>query len=182
MPPTSETPDTWSRPLGLRFVVDVLNELPETGGDLQLLMREHHGPRFDIAVFDGDQFGRAIDAVRQVFAADDDADAASRINQLLVDVNVPTELDRLDDGRWVLRPAISTDASLAPWFAAMAAFGLGLWMTERGRAAWGECAAPDCHRVFVDAGRRRPQQYCSTRCATRVRVSAHRESARLESG
>ncbi|MFK3677987.1 CGNR zinc finger domain-containing protein [Microbacterium sp. NPDC090218] len=178
MPPTSEATDSGSRPLGLRFVVDVLNASPETWVELQHLMREHHGPHIDVAAFDSDEFGRAIDAVRQIFAADDDTEAASRINQLLLDVNVPTELDRLDDGRWALRPAISADASLAPWFAATAAFGLGLWMTERGRPAWGECAAPDCSKVFVDAGRRRPQQYCSTRCATRVRVSAHRESAR----
>lgn len=174
----SETPEAEQRPLGLRFVVDVLNDLPATGEDLQHLVRAHHGPHLDPGDFDADAFRQAADSVRRVFAAPDDVGASTAINTLLAKVAAPTQLDRLDDGRWVLRPAAAPSPAL--WFAATAAFGLGLWMTERGRAAWGVCAAGDCARVFVDAGRRSPQQYCSARCATRVRVSAHRESARAQ--
>ncbi|WP_331770776.1 CGNR zinc finger domain-containing protein [Embleya sp. NBC_00888] len=41
-------------------------------------------------------------------------------------------------------------------------------------AAWGQCAAPECADYFIDTGRRSPQRYCTTRCATRVRVATHR--------
>ncbi|MFJ6622682.1 CGNR zinc finger domain-containing protein [Kitasatospora sp. NPDC091335] len=43
-----------------------------------------------------------------------------------------------------------------------------------GRPLSGRCAAPGCERFFVDTGRRTPQRYCTPRCATRVRVAAHR--------
>ncbi|MFG2142664.1 CGNR zinc finger domain-containing protein [Streptomyces sp. NPDC048696] len=59
--------------------------------------------------------------------------------------------------------ALST-AALAP----------ALWLSERGYCAWGRCAAPGCDRYFIDTGRRAPQRYGSTRCGTRVRVTAHR--------
>lgn len=173
-----ESSECEHRPLGLRFVVDVLNEPPVTSADLQHMARAHQGPTVHPASFRRDEFRSAVESVRQVFAASDDARAASLINALLSRANAPTEVGRLDDGRWILRPAMSIEADPSLWFTAIAAFGLGQWMTERGRAAWGVCAAPDCMRVFVDAGRRRPQRYCSARCATRVRVSAHRESAR----
>ncbi|MGW1991554.1 CGNR zinc finger domain-containing protein [Embleya sp. NPDC001921] len=46
--------------------------------------------------------------------------------------------------------------------------------SERGTCAWGQCAAPDCADYFIDTGRRAPQRYRTTRCATRVRVATHR--------
>ncbi|MEV4612729.1 CGNR zinc finger domain-containing protein [Kitasatospora sp. NPDC049258] len=51
---------------------------------------------------------------------------------------------------------------------------LALRLGDRGRCAWGRCAAPDCRRYFIDTGRRTPQRYCTPRCATRVRVASHR--------
>ncbi len=172
-----ETLEESHHPLGLRFVADVLNDPPCSGEALQRLVRAHHGPEIDPADFDGNAFRRAVEEVRLVFAASDDVESSAVINALLANVTVPTELHRLNGTRWVLRPVVAA-SSPARWFTATAAFGLGQWMAERGRAAWGICAAGDCARVFVDAGRRSPQRYCSARCATRMRVSAHRESTR----
>ncbi|MEV7779470.1 CGNR zinc finger domain-containing protein [Kitasatospora sp. NPDC088351] len=61
---------------------------------------------------------------------------------------------------------------LTHWLPSTAA--LALWLGERGGCAWGRCAAPGCARYFIDTGRRAPQRYCTPRCATRVRVAAHR--------
>ncbi|WP_052442347.1 CGNR zinc finger domain-containing protein [Streptacidiphilus neutrinimicus] len=66
------------------------------------------------------------------------------------------------------------DAGLIHWLVSTAALALALWLGERGRCAWGRCAAPGCARYFIDAGRRAPQRYRSTRCGTRLRVAAHR--------
>lgn len=178
MPTASGETEAEPRPLGLRFVVDALNNPPATGNELRLLARDH-GADVVPSDFRAEEFLRATDAVRRTFTATGDREASEAINAILADVRVPTELDRLADGRWVLRPSVGPDAPAA-WFAATAAFGLGLWMTERGHAAWGICAADDCARAYIDAGRRSPQQYCSPRCATRVRVAAHRESARAQ--
>ncbi|MGW1177313.1 CGNR zinc finger domain-containing protein [Kitasatospora sp. NPDC002543] len=38
----------------------------------------------------------------------------------------------------------------------------------------GQYAAPGCERFSIDTGRRTPQRFRSPRCATRVRVAAHR--------
>ncbi|WP_309235278.1 CGNR zinc finger domain-containing protein [Streptomyces sp. TRM64462] len=44
------------------------------------------------------------------------------------------------------------------------------------RTPGGVCGASGCGRVYLALGSGVPQRYCSRRCATRVRVAAHRRA------
>ncbi|SEE62393.1 CGNR zinc finger domain-containing protein [Jiangella alba] len=59
-------------------------------------------------------------------------------------------------------------------FAAITAFGLAWFLTQRGLHRLGRCAAPDCDVAFADVTRNGRQRYCSPRCANRQAVRRHR--------
>ncbi|MEJ8645586.1 CGNR zinc finger domain-containing protein [Streptomyces sp. MS1.HAVA.3] len=69
---------------------------------------------------------------------------------------------------------------LGDWFLASGALALAHLVTEYGRIAWGACAAEGCGRFFLATGPGSVRRYCSTSCATRARVAAHRRRRRAE--
>ncbi|MFI9630160.1 CGNR zinc finger domain-containing protein [Streptomyces sp. NPDC052042] len=107
--------------------------------------------------------------------ADGVDEAAEAINAVLDRHSAPPRLVRLAGRPWSLHSRAPHDADPADWLLATTALALALWLGERGYCAWGPCAAPECHRYFIDTDRRSPQRYCSPRCGTRVRVAAHRD-------
>lgn len=64
-------------------------------------------------------------------------------------------------------------------FAAITAFGLAWFLTQRGLHRLGRCAAPDCTVAFADVTRNGRQRYCSPRCANRQAVRRHRGRATI---
>lgn len=171
-----EEPHGARRPRGLRFVCDVVNG-PPTPAAWTEATAAHGGGELGGRAVTGDGLATAIAELRAVFGTDDLTAAAARLNALLAAPPLPTALVRVGDDRWALRPRIPDDADAAATLRAIGAFALAEWSADRGRCAWGVCAAGDCDRVFVDEGRRRPQRFCSERCATRTRVAAHRARA-----
>lgn len=163
----------YDRPLGLRFVVDVVNEV-KTGADWRRVAKEHGGAPLGGLGFDEGEISEAITLVRTLFAETNMDHAAEVINQELVILDARPELVMLTHQRWALRPRLDSK-SAAHALRLLASHALAEWATERGRCAWGICNAPDCTRVFIDEGRRQPQRYCSTTCATRARVATHRK-------
>ncbi|WP_158564313.1 CGNR zinc finger domain-containing protein [Jiangella anatolica] len=59
-------------------------------------------------------------------------------------------------------------------FAAITAFGLAWFLTQRGLHRLARCAADDCTIAFADVTRNGRQRYCSPRCANRAAVRRHR--------
>ncbi len=59
-------------------------------------------------------------------------------------------------------------------FAAITAFGLAWFLTQRGLHRLARCGADDCTVAFADVTRNGRQTYCSTRCANRQAVRRHR--------
>lgn len=59
-------------------------------------------------------------------------------------------------------------------FAAITAFGLAWFLTQRGLHRLARCGASDCSTAFADVTRNGRQRYCSTRCANREAVRRHR--------
>ncbi|WP_026876973.1 CGNR zinc finger domain-containing protein [Jiangella gansuensis] len=64
--------------------------------------------------------------------------------------------------------------SVARQLAAITAFGLAWFLTQRGLHRFARCAADDCTRTFADVTRNGRQRYCSPRCANRSAVRRHR--------
>ncbi|WP_188299737.1 CGNR zinc finger domain-containing protein [Streptomyces sp. CBMA156] len=165
-------------PRGLHFLTELANtvhEDPDAGAaDLQALLDRHGGPPFRLTDTDARELREATAHVIAVLSTDDPDLAAEAINDLLDRHPARPRLVRLPGRPWSLHTRAPADAGLAHWLLSTAALALGLWLSERGGCAWGRCAAPGCERFFVDTGRRTPQRYCTPRCATRVRVAAHR--------
>ena len=116
----------------------------------------------------------AADGVRAVFAATDVAAAAAAINALFLRYGRLPRLTDHDGTTWHLHVDRDDDGPWAEWFAAGSALALAVLLAAWQAPPGGMCAAPDCVVPFVAHGAGTPRRYCSSRCATRVRVARHR--------
>jgi predicted RNA-binding Zn ribbon-like protein len=112
--------------------------------------------------------------LRPVFAAPDLGTAARLLNEILAAAAGPPRLSSHDGTAWHLHVDAADDAPWAEWFAATSATALAELLAARQALPGGICAAAGCELPFVRTGGGSAQRYCSPRCATRERVSAHR--------
>jgi predicted RNA-binding Zn ribbon-like protein len=63
-------------------------------------------------------------------------------------------------------------------YAAGAAMGLAVRLTELGIERFGICRATPCKGVFIDTSAGRTRRYCSDRCTNRANVTAFRARKR----
>lgn len=111
-----------------------------------------------------------------------DADrAAAALNEILAEHASPPRLLRHGGHDWHLHVDRGDDSGWAEWFLASSALALAQLLSDRGRPAWGACAGSGCLALFLDTGPGSARRYCSTTCATRARVAAHRERRRAAS-
>ncbi|MFI2184310.1 CGNR zinc finger domain-containing protein [Streptomyces sioyaensis] len=165
-------------PRGLHFIAELANTVQDgtqvSAAVLQALLERHGGPPFVLTESDARRLCEATARLIHILATDDEDQAAEAINALLDQHPAQPRLARLPGRPWSLHAKAPQNADPTHWLLSTAALALGVWLGERGRCAWGQCAAPDCNHYFIDTGRRTPQRYCTPRCATRVRVAAHR--------
>ncbi|WP_367126031.1 CGNR zinc finger domain-containing protein [Streptomyces phytohabitans] len=148
----------------LAAVAAVLREYGETE-PLGLTPREVAGMRTGAAL------------LREVFAAADADGAATVLNGLLAAHTVRVRLSS-HGGRTPWHPHLDRDddAPWDEWFLASSCMALTVLVWDHQRPPGGVCAAPGCDRVFLAQGSGPDRRYCSRRCATRVRVAAHRRA------
>lgn len=121
---------------------------------------------------------RAVALLTDTVLAEPDTDrAAHALNALLAEHAAPPRLSRHDGHPWHLHVDRSDDAPWGEWFIAAGALALARVLSEHGRVVWGQCAAERCTRLYLGTGPGSPRRYCSTRCANRTRVTAHRRRA-----
>ncbi|OEJ30806.1 CGNR zinc finger domain-containing protein [Streptomyces subrutilus] len=104
----------------------------------------------------------------------DEDRAADALNALLEECATRPRLTRHDGHPWHLHVDRGEEAGWGDWFLASGALALAQLLTEYGRIAWGACAAEGCGRFFLATGPGSVRRYCSTTCAGRSRVAAHR--------
>jgi predicted RNA-binding Zn ribbon-like protein len=68
--------------------------------------------------------------------------------------------------------------TVADKYAAGAAMGLAVRLTELGLERFGVCQAAPCQGVFIDTSTNRSRRYCSERCLSRANVTAFRARQR----
>jgi predicted RNA-binding Zn ribbon-like protein len=105
-------------------------------------------------------------------------DAASRLNELLIQYPVHPQLSG-HDGQ-PLHVHFTDSGSMADKYAAGAAMGVAVRLTELGLGRFGVCQAAPCPGVFMDVSANRTRRYCSDRCASRANVIAYRARKRGE--
>ncbi|WP_219412900.1 CGNR zinc finger domain-containing protein [Pseudonocardia nigra] len=115
--------------------------------------------------------------LRTVFDAADLDAAAVAVNALLADVRVEPHLSGHDGQRWHLHYA-PPEAGVVDRVRSTTAFALAMLVSEYGLDRHGRCAADGCARVFADTSRNAARRYCSSACANRSAVAAHRARVR----
>lgn len=115
-------------------------------------------------------------AVFAACAAGNGADAAARLNALLIRHPVHPQLSGHDGQGWHVHFAES--GAVADKYAARAAMGLAVRITDLGIQRFGVCQGASCAGVFIDTTPGRTRRYCSDRCAARARTRAAGEPPR----
>ncbi|MEV0372363.1 CGNR zinc finger domain-containing protein [Streptomyces sp. NPDC050636] len=127
---------------------------------------------------DADGLRTAAHRVARILAETDTDRAAHAINALLAECGARPHLSRHGGHSWHLHVDRGEDAGWADWFLASSALALAQILTEYGRVPWGECAASRCATLYLGTGPGSARRYCSTACASRERVAAHRRRKR----
>jgi predicted RNA-binding Zn ribbon-like protein len=99
-------------------------------------------------------------------ANDDGAEAADRLNSLLIQHPVHPQLSGHDGQPWHVH--FTESGSMADKYAAGAAMGLAVRLSELGVDRFGTCQAAPCQGVFIDASEAGSRRYCSHPCADRA--------------
>ncbi|GAA2209453.1 CGNR zinc finger domain-containing protein [Nonomuraea monospora] len=140
------------------------------------VLREH-GETGELHLTDDDitAMRTAAAHLRDVLAAATTGEAAAQLNQLLAHSARPPRLTSHDGTTsWHLHVDSADDAPWAEWFLTSSAMALAVLLADQQRIPGGLCASTGCGRPYLDVGGGSPRRYCSTRCATRERVAAHR--------
>ncbi|MCW2933170.1 MAG: hypothetical protein JWM19_4132 [Actinomycetia bacterium] len=99
-------------------------------------------------------------------AAGNGADAADRLNSLMIQHPVHPQLSGHDGQPWHVH--YTESGSMADKYAAGAAMGLAVRLSELGVDRFGTCQATPCQGVFIDTTDGRTRRYCSEQCAERA--------------
>ncbi|GAA2663605.1 hypothetical protein GCM10010400_23790 [Streptomyces aculeolatus] len=153
--------------------------------DLARLLAAHGETPADLApaVFTDAAAEALRGAARRMTAVltEPDADrAAAALNDVFAECGARPRLSRHGGHPWHLHVDRGDDAGWADWFLASGALALAQVLTEYGQPPWGECAAPDCTVLYLGTGPGSARRYCSTACASRTRVAAHRRRKRAQ--
>ncbi|WP_344311673.1 CGNR zinc finger domain-containing protein [Fodinicola feengrottensis] len=138
-----------------------------------------HGEPGPIELTNADlaQLRLAAQALATVFRADSTAAAAERLNELFHAYAGPPRLTAHDNTGWHLHIDAEDDGPWGRWLLTSSAWALATLLAQHQTPPGGQCAAPDCERPYVNAGNGGPRRFCSSKCATRVRVANHRRRA-----
>lgn len=111
--------------------------------------------------------------VRELFTVETPARQAEKLNALLESTRVNLRIAR-EKGEARMDWSLDTSVPLADALRSAAAVSAAHLATEFGLERLRVCGADPCADVFLDASKRGEQRFCGPRCATRVRVAAHR--------
>jgi predicted RNA-binding Zn ribbon-like protein len=171
----------------LASVVELVNTAPEACGedglaDLEALRHfvEHQqvSEVDDLTKDDLAAVHRLRDRLREVFTAEDEAEAIRLVNAVIADARTTPRLT--DHDGWPLHMHyFAPGAGLAEHLAADCGMALALVLVAGERERLRSCEAPGCDRVLIDLSRNRSRRYCDSRtCGNRLHVAAYRARRR----
>ncbi|MFE5502538.1 CGNR zinc finger domain-containing protein [Amycolatopsis japonica] len=146
-----------------------------SASSVRAVLEAHGETSVELAPSDVASLREAALQLREVFAARDVAEAADVLNRLLARYAHPPRLtDHADGFGWHLHVDADDDGPWGAWLVTSSALALAVLLADRQAPPGGLCAASGCGKPFAHLGGGSPRRYCSTRCATRERVAAHR--------
>lgn len=105
--------------------------------------------------------------LRKIFdsvADGDEEDAIERLNTLLIQHPIHPQISGHDGQRWHLH--LTESGSVPDRFAAGAAMGLAVYISDHGIGRLRSCRQPSCVNVFFDDTANRSRKYCPVHCST----------------
>jgi predicted RNA-binding Zn ribbon-like protein len=148
---------------------------PADAAQVAQVLRAHGERDPALTAADVRDLREAAGRIAGVFTSRDVDGAAEVLNALLAAYAHPPRLTTHGGKHpWHLHVDGDDDGPWGEWLASSSALALATLLAERQAVPGGVCAARSCRAVFLDTGSGSPRRYCSTRCATRERVAAHR--------
>lgn len=113
------------------------------------------------------------EALREILEAEDDQEAAKKVNKLLDAYGATPRLStHSGDPHLHFEPV---ESAMVCWLGAITAMGLASVIVEHGVDRFGVCGSGRCNDVFIDTSRNRSRRHCSNTCSTREAVAAYRK-------
>ncbi|MYT29487.1 MULTISPECIES: CGNR zinc finger domain-containing protein [unclassified Streptomyces] len=170
------------------WMIDLANAVraaPELPREALVALLGRHGESADdlteeaFSERDADELRGAAARIAGLLTVTDTDRAAHALNELMAACGARPRLSRHGGHPWHLHVDRGDDAGWGDWFLASSALALAQILTECGRVPWGECAASGCITLYLGTGPGSARRYCSTACATRERVAAHRRRMKV---
>jgi predicted RNA-binding Zn ribbon-like protein len=117
--------------------------------------------------------------MRSIFvaaASGDEATAIDRLNTLLIQHPIHPQMSNHDGQDWHIH--LTEGGSVPDRYAAGAAMGLAVKISDHGIERLGICQADGCSNIYFDETKNSSKRYCSERCAGRSNVAALRARRR----
>lgn len=145
--------------------------LPELVTEHRYLVDQPWGPEHDEPLWNW------AARLSEVFAATELPVLAGLLNELLASAVVTPHLTAHDGQPWHLHYS-RPNADVTERIKATTAVAMATLVSTHGTDRHGECSARGCRKVYADTSRNASRRYCSSACANRSAVAAHRARRR----
>ncbi|MFB4271740.1 CGNR zinc finger domain-containing protein [Nonomuraea sp. GTA35] len=159
----------------VELCVELLYERPSAASVTRVLRAHGETDELDLGEDDVTAMRAAASRLCEVLGAATTGEAAALLNRLLAEsARAPRLTSHEGTSSWHLHVDSGDDAPWGEWFLTSSAMALAVLLADHQRVPGGLCASGSCGRPYLDVGGGSPRRYCSSRCATRERVAAHR--------
>lgn len=167
----------WAESLANAVALPTTELLEVAAGFFVDAARPRHQPPTSASTADITPLRETAGRLHELFSVDDADAAAAILNTVLAVARARPVVTRHDDAGWHVH-YVADDADASAIIAATAAMALAGVICDSGVTRLGFCAADGCANAFVDLSKNNSKRYCSSRCATRESVAAHRRRGR----
>ncbi|WP_432993235.1 CGNR zinc finger domain-containing protein [Dactylosporangium sp. CA-233914] len=158
---------------GTFLAADLLNTGELTPATLRRLLGAHEMANRDLDEAQAAALAAWLAGVRPVFGEPAVVRQIALVNELLCGATASVRVSMHDGNAPHLHYITGTDDPVARISAAIAG-GLAVAVCGAGGSRLGRCSREGCPVVYVDTSRNGRRRFCSTACANRVNVAAHR--------
>ncbi|WP_433060944.1 CGNR zinc finger domain-containing protein [Dactylosporangium sp. CS-033363] len=158
---------------GTFLAADLLNCADFTPAVLRDLLTSHEMASRNLTTAQSAALATWVEGARPLFGEPDVTRQVTLVNALLTAVTTSVRVSMHDGNAPHLHYITGTDDPVERISAAIAG-GLAVAVCGAGGGRLGRCSRLDCPIVYVDTSRNGRRRFCSTACANRVNVAAHR--------
>jgi predicted RNA-binding Zn ribbon-like protein len=161
---------------GAFLAAALLNTVDFAPSEVERVLTEHEMTTRTVTAAQARALAARVEEARPVFGETDTRVQIDRVNRLLAGATTSVRVSVHDGHSPHLHYITGTDDPVARISAAVAG-GLAVAVCGAGGSRLGRCHRDGCAVVYVDTSRNGRRRFCSSGCANRVNVAAHRARA-----